>query len=193
MKKLTTKTDDEIIIEHLNRDGDKKPLSPALQKKFEMMDTCRDFIRQYGSRLRVTRLMMNTYGISKAQAYRIFESTQFVFNTSAQTKPEFWLDIILGFIIDDRQKALLKKDYKSVAAMQKNMITAVKELAQDSKAIPFENVQPVPVMIGFFPQLTKVQLPEDWEDQVKELVKPKRKIDQVMHDAQIVEEEDGDD
>lgn len=47
-------------------------------------------------------------------------------------------------------------------------------------------------MIGFFPQLTKVELPEDWEDQVKELVKPKRKIDQVMHDAQIVEEEDGD-
>lgn len=192
MKKLTTKTDDELIIEHLLKDGDTKPLSEALQKRFEMLDTCRDLIQKYGSRLRVSRLLMNTFGISKAQAYRIFESTIFVFGSSQKTSArEFWLDIIMGFMIDDRQKALIKQDYKSVAAMQKNMITAVEKLAGDNKTIPFENVQPVPVMIGFFPELTKVELPDDWEDQVKEIIKPKRKIDRVITDAEIMEE-DGD-
>lgn len=193
MKKLTTKTDDELIIEHLLKDGDTKPLSPALQKRFEMLDTCRDLIQKYGSRLRVSKLLMNTFGISKAQAYRIFESTIFVFGSSQKTSArEFWLDIIMGFIIDDRQKALIKQDYKSVAAMQKNMITAIEKLAGDNKTLPFENVQPAPVMIGFFPELTKVELPEDWEAQVKELIKPKRKIDRVITDAEI-QEEDGDD
>lgn len=189
MKKLTTKTDDELIIEHLLQDGDKKPLSAALQKRFEMLDTCRDFIQQYGSRLRVTKLLMSTFKISKAQAYRVFESTVFVFGSSQKSSSrEFYLDIILGFIMDDRKKALLKQDYKSVAAMQKNMITAIEKLAGDSKALPFENVQPPQVMIGFFPELTKVQLPEDWEAQVKELIKPKRKIDRVISDAEIMDE-----
>lgn len=192
MRKLTTKTDDEIIIEHLLKDGEKRPLSPALQKRFEMLDTCRDLIQQYGSRLRVSKLLMNTFGISKAQAYRIFESTVFVFGSSQKTTArEFWLDIIMGFIIDDRKKALIKQDYKSVAAMQKNMITAIEKFAGDNKTVPFENVQPVPVMIGFFPELTKVELPDDWESQVKELIKPKRKIDRVITDAEILEE-DGD-
>ncbi|MFN3758450.1 MAG: hypothetical protein ACK4SF_04465 [Algoriphagus aquaeductus] len=192
MKKLTTKTDDELIIEHLLKDGDTKPLSEALQKRLEMLDTCRDFIQKYGSRLRVSKLLMTTFGISKAQAYRIFESTIFVFGSSQKTSArEFWLDIIMGFMIDDRQKALIKQDYKSVAAMQKNMITAVEKLAGDNKTIPFENVQPVPVMIGFFPELTKVELPEDWEAQVKELIKPKRNIDRVITDAEIMDE-DGD-
>lgn len=193
MKQLTTKTDDELIIEHLLQDGDKKPLSAALQKRLEMLDTCRDFIQQYGSRLRVTKLLMSTFKISKAQAYRVFESTVFVFGSSQKSSSrEFYLDIILGFIMDDRKKALLKQDYKSVAAMQKNMITAIEKLAGDSKALPFENVQPPQVMIGFFPELTKVQLPEDWEAQVKELIKPKRKIDRVISDAEIMEE-DGED
>ncbi len=189
MKNLTTKTDDEKIIEFLTQDGDSIRLSPALQTKLDRMDTCRDLIKQYGSRTRVAKMLMNTYGISRAQAYRLFQSTQDVYGASQRTSREFWLDILMGFMIDDRAKALIKQDYRSVASIEKNMITAVKELAGDNKALPFEKVQPVPVMIGFFPQLTKVELPEDWEDQVKELIKPKRKIDRVISDAEIIEED----
>lgn len=187
MKKLTTKTDDEVIIEHLISD-DPKPLSKALQTKLERLDVCRDLIRQYGSRVRVAKILMNQFKISRAQAYRIFESTQAVFGATQKTSREFWLDILIGFMIDDREKALLKKDFRSVASIQKNMITAVEKLAGDNKALPFDKVQPPPVMIGFFPELTKVELDPDWEDQVKELIKPKRKIDRVITDAEIVDE-----
>ena len=191
MKQLTTKTDDEIIIEHLISDNP-KPLSKALQIKLERLDECRDLIRQYGSRVRVAKILMSNYKISRAQAYRIFESTQAVFGSTQKTSREFWLDILMGFMIDDRQKALIKQDYRSVSSIHKNMIAAVEKLAGDNKTVPFEKVQPVAVMLGFFPELTKVKLEDDWEDQVKELIKPKRKIDRVLTDAEIMDE-DGDD
>ena len=95
-------------------------------------------------------------------------------------------------MMDSREKASIKGDFKSVAAIEKNMASAIEKLAGDNKALPFEKVQPVPVMIGFFPELTKVTLDADWEDQVKELIKPKRKIDRVITDAEILEE-DGED
>lgn len=188
MKQLTTKTDDEIIIEHLISDNP-KPLSKALQTKLERLDECRDLIRQYGSRVRVAKVLMNSYKISRAQAYRIFESTQSVFGTTQKTSREFWLDILMGFMIDDRQKALIKQDYRSVSSIHKNMIAAVEKLAGDKDTIPFEKVQPPTILLGFFPDSTKVPLPDDWEDQVKQIIKPKRKIDQVVHDAQIIDDD----
>lgn len=190
MKNLTTKTDNEIIIEHLMSD-DPKPLSKALETKLERLDACRDLIRKYGSRVRVAKILMNDYKISRAQAYRIFESTQDVFGSTQKTSREFWLDIIIGFMIDDRNKALLKGDFRSVSAMQKNMIAAVEKLAGNNETIPFEKIQPAPVMIGFFPESMHVNLPDDWEDQVKQLIKPKRKIDKTIHDAEIVDNEEG--
>lgn len=189
MKQLTTKTDNEKIIEFLIQDGDEIRLTKKLQEKLDRMDHCRDLIKQYGARTRVANILMKNYQISRAQAYRLFQDTQDVYGATQRTSREFWLDILMGFMIDDRQKALLKQDFRSVATIEKNMITAVEKLAGDKDTIPFEKVQPPQVIIGFFPETTKVELPDDWEAQVKQIIKPKRKIDQVMHDAQIVEED----
>lgn len=192
MRKLTTKTDNEKIIEYLLQDGDGLKLSKALQDKLDKMDRCHDLIKRYGSRLRVVPVLMKTLNVSKAEGYRIFQDTQDVMGSTMRTSREFWLDILLGFMMDSREKASIKGDFKSVATIEKNMASAIEKLAGDNKALPFDKVQPVPVMIGFFPELTKVVLPEDWEDQVKELIKPKRKIDRVITDAEILEE-NGDD
>lgn len=189
MKQLTTKTDNEKIIEFLIQDGDEIRLTKKLQEKLDRMDHCRDLIKQYGARTRVANILMKNYQISRAQAYRLFQDTQDVYGATQRTSREFWLDILMGFMIDDRQKALLKQDFRSVATIEKNMITAVEKLAGDKDTIPFEKVQPPQVIIGFFPETTKVELPDDWEAQVKQIIKPKRKIDQVMHDAQIIEED----
>lgn len=186
MKKLTTKTDEDIIKQHLISGGE-IPLSKSLQEKFERMDFCRDLIKKYGSRTRVAPQIMKMYGVSKAQAYRIFESTQDVFGTTQKTSREFWLDIILGYIMQDMQKASLKGDWRSVGVMQKNMIAAVEKLAGDKDSIPFEKVQPPPIMIGFFPETLKVELPDDWEEQVKKIIQPKRKIDREIHEAEILD------
>lgn len=189
MKTLSTKTDNEKIIEYLLQDGDGINLTKTLQEKLSRMDFCYDQIKQYGSRLRVAPLLVNKYGISKAQAYRVIQDTQEVYGATQKTSREFWLDIILGFMIDDRKKALLKGDFRSVSAMQKNMITAIEKLAGTNESIPFEKIQPAPVMIGFFPDTLKVDLPDDWEDQVKQIIKPKRTIDQFAHDAELIDEE----
>ena len=189
MKQLTTKTDNDKIIEFLLQDGDEIQLSKKLQEKLERMDTCRDLIRKYGSRTRVANILINNFKISRAQAYRLFQDTQDVFGSTQRTSREFWLDIILGFMMETREKALIKGDFRSAQSTENNMAKAVEKLAGDKDTIPFEKVQPPQIMIGFFPETTKVELPEDWEDQVKKIIKPKRSIDQVVHDAQIVEED----
>lgn len=188
MKNLNTKTDDDLILEFLIQEGDEIKLSKPLQLKLERMDACRDLIRTYGSRVRIAPMLQKMFNISKAQAYRVIESTQKVFGSSQKTVREFWLDIILGSIIDEKKKALLKNDFRSVAMMQKNMITAIEKLAGTNESIPFEKVQPPPVVIGFFPDTLKVELPEDWEDQVKQIIKPRRKIDQMPTEAEVLED-----
>lgn len=192
MKQLTTKTDNEKIIEFLVQEGDEIRISKKLQEKLERMDTCRDLIRKYGSRTRVANILVKSFSISRAQAYRLFQDTQDVFGSTQRTSREFWLDIILGFMMETREKALIKGDFRSAQATENNMAKAVEKLAGDKDTIPFEKVQPPQIMIGFFPETTKVELPDDWEAQVKQIIKPKRAIDQVMYDAQIMEE-DGED
>jgi hypothetical protein len=187
MKILTTKTDNEKIIEFLIQDGDDIRLSKSLQEKLERMDFCHDLIKKYGSRTRVAPQIMKMYGVSKAQAYRIFQDTQDVFGSTQKTSREFWLDILLGFMMESREKASKKGDFRSVSAIEKNMASAVEKLAGGKDTIPFEKVQPAPVMIGFFPETLKVELPDDWEDQVKKIIQPKRKIDREIHEAEILE------
>jgi hypothetical protein len=187
MKILTTKTDNEKIIEFLIQDGDDIRLSKSLQEKLERMDFCHDLIKKYGSRTRVAPQIMKMYGVSKAQAYRIFQDTQDVFGSTQKTSREFWLDILLGFMMESREKASKKGDFRSVAAIEKNMASAVEKLAGNKDSVPFEKVQPPPIMIGFFPETLKVELPDDWEDQVKKIIQPKRKIDREIHEAEILD------
>lgn len=189
-KTLTHKTDNEKIIEYLISESEGLKLSKSLEDKYEKLDFCRDLIKNYGSRSRVCPILVKKYGISKSQAYRIFQDTQEVFGATQRTSREFWLDILIGFMIDSRNKAAKKGDFRSVATIEANMAKAIEKLAGTNENIPFEKVQPAPVMIGFMPELTKVDLPEDWEDQVKKLIKPKRKIDQFAEDAKIIENEE---
>jgi hypothetical protein len=190
MKKLTTKTDNEKIIEFLLQEGDDINLSKSLQLKIERMDFCHDLIKKFGSRIRVAPQLMRKYDVSKAQAYRIFQDTQDVFGSTQRTSREFWLDILLGMMMESREKATLKGDFRSVQSIEKNMASAIEKLAGTKDAIPFEKIQPAPVILGFFPESMKVELPDDWEDQVKQIIKPKRKIDQFAHDAQILDEDE---
>jgi hypothetical protein len=193
MKELNTKTDNEKIIEFLTQDGDDIKLSKTLQLKIERMDFCHDLIKKYGSRTRIAPLIMSKYHVSKAQAYRIFQDTQDVFGSTHRTSREFWLDILLGFMMDSRQKATIKGDFRSVAAIEKNMASAIEKLAGTKESIPFEKIQPAPIMIGFFPETLKVDLPDDWEEQVKQIIKPKRTIDRLAHDAELIDEEESGD
>lgn len=190
MKILTTKTDNEKIIEFLIQDGDDIRLSKSLQEKLERMDFCHDLIKKYGSRTRVAPQIMKMYAVSKAQAYRIFQDTQDVFGSTQKTSREFWLDILLGFMMESREKASKKGDFRSVSAIEKNMASAVEKLAGNKDSVPFEKVQPPPIMIGFFPETLKVELPDDWEEQVKKIIQPKRKIDREIHEAEILENEE---
>ncbi|GAB2798271.1 hypothetical protein GCM10027199_86570 [Amycolatopsis magusensis] len=83
------------------------------------------------------------------------------------------------------KRATKAGDWNAVARIEKNMKDAVKELAGDKDTLPFDQIQPPKVKIGFFPQLTGVTLPDDLDAQVQQLIKPKRKTEHFP-DAEVV-------
>lgn len=199
MKQLTTRSDTDEIIAYLQFDGDVEHaprLSKKLKEKLKRLYRCGELIRVYGTRNKVCPMLEKEFGISRQAADRDFQQCQTVFGTTLKSSKDFWLDVLLGFMIESRNKAMVKGDMRSVAQIEKNMKEAIKDLAGDEKSLPFDKVQPVQVQIGFFPELTKVKLPEDWEDQVKKLMKNKKKnnLDNAdfIQDAEIVEEDERD-
>jgi hypothetical protein len=195
MKQLTTRSETDDIIAHLQFTGEPEKcpkLSKKLQDKLKRLYRCADLIKAYGSRLKVAPMLENEFGISRATAYRDFQDTQVIFGTTLKSSKDFWLDVLLGMMMESRTKAMLKNDFRSVAAIEKNMTEAIKKLAGDQKTLPFDQVQPVSVMIGFFPELTKVELPDNLEEQVAKLLK-NRKTKQFddYQDAVIITDTDG--
>lgn len=195
MKQLTTRSETDEIIAYLQFSGDtdKTPkLSKKLKEKLDRLYYCADLVKVYGSRYKVCPMLMKKFDISRATADRDFHDTQVVFGSTLKSSKDFWLDVLMGFMIETRTKALVKGDFRSVAQVEKNMKDAIKDLAGDKDTLPFDQVQPVQVMVGFFPELTKVELPDDLDAQLKQLLKSRKtaKFDHLdIPDAEIVEED----
>lgn len=190
MKQLTTHTDTDKIIAFLQDNSGNVKLSKKLEEKLERFYRCSALIKQYGSRLKVCPMLEKEFGISKAQAYRDFSDTQQVFGESSKGSREFWLDIILGMMMETRKRAKDAGDNKTAAAVEKNMVSAVKDLLGDKENDAYENLQPVNIMMGFFPETLKTELPDDLEDQIKNLLKPKRNSNLNIEDAKVVDDEE---
>lgn len=185
-KLLTTQSDTDLLIAHLMGKG-KAPISPKLQEKMERLEHCADLIRQYGSRLKVIPMLTERYGISRSTAYQDFEDTQLVFGTTPRNSRAFWIDILLGMIVTDIENARTKKDYKALAAMQRNFIQLIAQMGEPENDA-YEKIQPVNIMMGFFPEKTNVEKLSDEEIEAafKRLSKAKRKANLLL-DAQDVE------
>lgn len=175
MKALNTHSEVEQIIQYL-QSGDKDvALSPDLEAILKRYTYCADLIKQYGTRLKVVKMMMTTYKYSQAQAYRDFENTSYVFGSTPRSSKDFYLDLLLGNIVETRTKALSREDYKAAAACDKNMLAVLQEYFKD-QSIPWEKVQPPNMIFGFFPELTNVVVPENWQDVISKLISKKNKV-----------------
>lgn len=173
MKLLTTHTDVDLIVQHLQGNINAQ-LSPALEEQLKRYEVCADLIKQWGSRHKVVPIMIKRFSISTAQAYRDFADCQEVFGSTPRSSRDFYLDILLGNITETRNKAIENKDFKTAAACDRNMLLVVQEYFQD-QSIPWEKVQPQNIMMGWFPELSKIKIPDNWQSLVDDLVKKKKR------------------
>ena len=188
-------TDKDYIVDFLLHGGETE-LSPRQQAKLARLQKCADLIKEYGSRLAVVPRMVKLFSFEDPKyndkaAYADFEDTQEIFGTTPQSSRDFWVDIVLGFMIETRNKANRNDDVKTAAVAEKNMVSLIKDFMGDKEAYNMEELQLPAYQFGFFPELLKVDLPENWESQVKALIADKKKKNLGLADieeAQIINE-----
>jgi hypothetical protein len=174
LKSLNTHSDTEKIIQYLQSGDTDIQLSADLEQILKRYTKCADLIKQYGSRLKVVPMMMQLFQISQAQAYRDFDNTSYVFGSTPRTSKDFYLDLLIGNIVETRTKAMTKDDFRAAAACDKNMLAVLQEYFKD-QSIPWEKVQPPNMIFGFFPELTKVDVPDNWNEVIQKLIARKTK------------------
>ncbi len=167
---------DKIILHLQGKLKGKYELSSALEQKLKDMSDCRDLIRLYASRIKVVAMLVEQ-GKSKTTAERLYSDTLTVFNTTQTSHRDFWIDVVMGQIFETRRKALAEGNLKVVAACEANVIRTI-ELMTDAKDAELYDRLIVPrIVVKFDPSLTGVTLPDDWENQVQQIIKKAKSRD----------------
>jgi len=175
-KLLTThNSDDDKLVAFLLGKLERTDLSPKLEEKLENMNVCADLIRKYGSRVKVTRILQTNHDISRATAYRLFDDTQRIFGVSQVHDQQFWVDVLLGSIMEDIRLARTKQDFRAVASLTRVMKDTIKEFLGSADASLYERIQPPKPVLGFFPdELKNPDIPKD-DDELKKLIREFKK------------------
>jgi hypothetical protein len=194
LRTYTQKTDIEKIVEHLlHRGPDNVELSDALQKKLNDLRVCRDLIYRYGSRLKVTSMLMNDYGISQSEAYRQYNDTKEVFNaTSEISGRDFYVDMLMGFMIETRNKAVAKEDFRSAASSEKNIMSLLLEFFGGHEAKLYSEIQPQHLRYVFDPKHINANLPDNLEERIEKFLKKKKENPRdtdMFDDAELIDDE----
>jgi hypothetical protein len=189
LKQLSTRSESDLIIQYLQDPTGEFQLTDALKQTLHRLSRCADLIKQWGSRQKVVPMLMHEFDIGQAQAYRDFGDCQEVFGSTPRNSRDFYLDILIGHISETRQKALAKDDFKTAASCDKNMILVISEYFKN-ETIDWNKVQMPSVLIGFFPELSNVVVPDDWRQQIDRLLAKKRNSSHLpATDAEIISDD----
>ena len=167
-------------------------ISPALEKKRQEIKICDDLIRKYGNHSKVCDFLMETHGMSYGKATKLFEKTQRILGSAITHDQKYWVDILIGGIVDDISKAKIKQDYRSVASLRKTMMDAIERLLGSADAALYEKIQPVVPVLGHWPEQLKTGVPTD-PVELKKLIekfrnaKKKKAIDSLSTDIEFNE------
>lgn len=166
-------SENAIITEYLLGKGN---LTKAQKLRLKRCTDCADLIRQYGSRIKVVTILQNLYGINDSEAYQLYSDTQVIFNTEKKDTRNFHVDILLGYIVETRNKAMAAKDFKTVAVCDKNYYSVIKDFFGTEDKPDYAKLQPPEFVMGFFPNTLNTPLPNTKElaKQVQELLKVKK-------------------
>ena len=202
MKNLTIQDDVSDIINYLQGDTTNKQMSVALKTKYDRFIQVADWIRKYGARHKVIPMITShnwldakgeSYSVSPAQAYRDFNDAQQVFSVTQVNSKMFWIDMLLGFMVETRSKALAgdKKDFKTAAAVEKNMMDAITTHFGDKDAELYKKLIIPQIIITTDPTILGRELPADWKARAERIVKRKMMGEDFI-DVPFTEEKDDD-
>ena len=187
-KLLTTHSDVDLIIQHIENPDAGTALSEKLEEKLKRIQRCHALTTEHGSRIKVVPELEKEFSISFSTALRIYEDTQLVF-AHKLPKREYWIDIALGRVFETWKMAKDAKDIRGMNAADANMIAIMEKFLQSADRIPYEEFKNPKFIFGFFPQLSKVKIPENWRDEIERIIQRKRNIELNTTDAVVLDDE----
>lgn len=176
MKVITMQNYDmDILAQYFMGNLERHELSDPLKEYIDRMKVCHQLIEKWSSRTRVASILQKKYDISLATAHKLFERTEYIFGKSIQHSQALHADILLGDLRRLLNKAEAANDFKAAAMFTKQMAEIIEKHMGSAEALLYENFEMQPIVIGFFPEHFKVDLPEDLDAQLAKLKKAKSK------------------
>ncbi len=151
----------------------------------ERMKFCDDLLRQHGARNIAARFMVTKWKAennkySMQQAYADIRFTEYFFGTMATVNKDYWRNWAADNLRKSVNAAISSQNYKAVSSLLKELRLTL-GYDKDDSLLPDPNSFRIPnVQIGWFPDSTGVDVPENLEEQVEKLLakqKKKRFID----------------
>ncbi|MBC6698074.1 hypothetical protein [Hymenobacter sp. BT190] len=187
--KITTQSEVDTINRYLQ--GTVATISPKLEEMLKRLETAADLLRKHGSRLVVAAKLRHLYKYSTATAYRDIDDAMEAFAPTTRVNRAFYVDLMLEKMFSTHAKAIVAGDLKTAASVEKNIMAAIDKFMGDADSFPIDELQPPRFIIGHFPELVGRKLPDNWEQQVKNILREKRSGNFAgAEEAKVVGEEE---
>lgn len=185
---LTTHSDADKILLHLQGHENYQTISAALQEKLDRMRVIRDWLEKYKSKLKVLPMVMTEFNVSESTARRLYDETVEVYNVLSDPKGRnLNIDILLDSYWEVWRKAMADQDWKSATSVLKEIRLIYLEFYGDEDAKKYKELQPPTLIIGNFIDKLNVKIPDDLEEQIRRMKAVKAKRNTSMFDDAIEE------
>lgn len=171
---INLQTDEDKVIEFLIQHDTDVELSAAMKEKLKRYEACRDFFITFDSSwFAVEKKMREKFGISQKQAYRDMEATTRIYNVIARKQflgRDFHISNLLSRVHKLHRKCKIAKDMTNAVRLIKEEKDILKEFYGGYEAGMYEDLQLPITRLGFFPEITGLKVPDNWEEKRDKLV-----------------------
>ena len=135
----------------------------------------------------VVTALCELYGYSKQTGYSDVRESINLFGDVRKSSKEGQRHILHEFAMMCYKEAISQGDVTEMNRAVANMIKLLGLDRDDMQGFDPNEVQPPPIMIGFFPEDLSTDLPENWETEVAEMMKPKKAQNINVSDVEEIE------
>jgi hypothetical protein len=189
---LNQKSDEESIVAYLMQQDGNFKISGALREKLIRYEFCAAELRKNPSWFFVAKKMQEKYGLSENQSFRYCEATTRIYNTISRKQyvgRDFHISNLLSEVVKLYHKCIRAQDFKTAEKLLRDRSEILEKFYGGFEAGMYDDLQIPSVTIGFYPELTNVVVPPNWEYLVQKKLAQRRKENELgITDAEVIPE-----
>lgn len=156
-------TDNEKIVAYLQGAIDKKTLGAKTAEKLERITVAKSWLLEYKNTKTVVDMLMNTYGISDATAYRDLKLMSLVFGPLMKINKDMLREIVDQMILETYKEAKEKGDRKTQSMLIKNRISLHGLDREDADIPDMSGFDFHPIIVAVLPEQVGQNPPDEDE------------------------------